>query len=157
MTGFSQLAGTPTTGPCHGADQQPLRDLAAVQQRLADTVARRDYRATGPPAPARSPRATAWPAPAPVSSTSDFNFLFNSLPGDALRGGTVVNSTDYLDVRAKNNTTSSSTNYNPYYDVTGAGIINSTDYLDVRARNNNTLPSNAPWPADFWGGQPGIG
>ena len=83
-----------------------------------------------------------------TSSSSDFNFLFNSLPGDALRGGTVVNSTDYLDVRAKNNTTSSSTNYNPYYDVTGAGIINSTDYLDVRARNNNTLPANAPGPQD---------
>ena len=83
-----------------------------------------------------------------TTSSSDFNFLFNALPGDALRGGTVVNSTDYLDVRAKNNTTYTSTNYNPYYDVTGAGIINSTDYLDVRARNNNTLPANAPGPQD---------
>ena len=81
-----------------------------------------------------------------TSSTSDFNFLFNALPGDAARNGSVVNSTDYLDVKGKVNQNTSSANYTPYYDVLGAGSINSTDYLDVKARVNNSLPSGAPGP-----------
>ena len=60
----------------------------------------------------------------------------------------MVTSTDYLDVRSKLNATTSSSNYNPYYDVTGGGVITSTDYLDVRSRLNNTLPTNAPGPQD---------
>jgi hypothetical protein len=83
-------------------------------------------------------------------TSSDFNFLFNALPGDAARNGGTVNTTDYLDVRAKVNNTTASSNYTPYYDVLGTGTINTTSYLDVRARTNQaqTASSNAPGPQD---------
>jgi hypothetical protein len=83
-------------------------------------------------------------------TSSDFNFLFNALPGDAARNGSTVNTTDYLDVRAKVNNTTASSNYTPYYDVLGTGTINTTSYLDVRARTNQaqTASSNAPGPQD---------
>ena len=82
--------------------------------------------------------------------TSDFNFLFNALPGDSLRNGASVNSTDYLDVRGKVGNSTASTAYSPYYDVLGTGSINSTSYLDVRSRvgNSQTASLNAPGPQD---------
>ncbi len=82
--------------------------------------------------------------------TSDFNFLFNALPGDAARNGVSVNSTDYLDVKNKVNQNTSSANYTPYYDVAGSGSINSTSYLDVKNRvgQSQAASSNAPAPQD---------
>ena len=72
------------------------------------------------------------------------------MPGDAARNGTIVNSTDYIDVKAKVNQTTASSNYTPYYDVLGAGAINSTSYLDVKNRVNQsqTPSSTAPGPQD---------
>ena len=83
-------------------------------------------------------------------TSSDFNFLFNALPGDSARNGTIVNSTDYIDVKNKVNNTTASSNYTPYYDVLGVGAINSTSYIDVKNRVNNsqTPSSNAPGPQD---------
>ncbi len=75
--------------------------------------------------------------------SSDFNFLFNALPGDAARNGGSVNTTDYLDVRAKVNQTTASSNYTPYYDVLGTGVINTTSYLDVRARVNQSQTASS--------------
>ncbi len=85
-----------------------------------------------------------------TGTSGDFNFLFNALPGDAARNGQSVNSTDYLDVIAKVNQSTSSSNYTPYYDVLGTGTINTTSYLDVRARVNDTQApsSTAPGPQD---------
>jgi len=80
------------------------------------------------------------------SSTSDFNYLFNFLPGDVLRTSVPVSSTMLSDVKGKQSGAASSSNYSPYYDVTGAGIINSADLSDVKARQNNSLPANAPTP-----------
>ena len=83
-------------------------------------------------------------------TSSDFNFLFNALPGDSARNGTIVNSTDYIDVKNKVNNTTASSNYTPYYDVLGVGAINSTSYIDVKNRVNQsqTPSSNAPGPQD---------
>ena len=64
--------------------------------------------------------------------TSDFNFLFNVLPGDSARNGIAVNSTSYLDVKNKLGNSTASSAYAPYYDVLGVGTINSTSYLDVK-------------------------
>ena len=128
------------------ADQEPLGDFVPQQRPDRLAWAHLSGNWTNGTSTFPSGNGLAGTGTSGPSSTSDFNFLFNSLPGDAVRGGSIVNSTDYLDVRAKNNTSYTSTNYNPYYDVAGAGIINSTDYLDVRARNNNSLPSNAPGP-----------
>ncbi len=82
--------------------------------------------------------------------SGDFNFLFNALPGDSVRNGQSVNSTDYLDVRNKVGNNTGSSNYVPYYDVLGTGSINSTDYLDVRSRVGNSQASTsfAPAPQD---------
>ncbi len=76
--------------------------------------------------------------------------MFNALPGDSLRNGSSVNSTDYLDVRGKVGNNTGSTAYSPYYDVLGTGSINSTSYLDVRSRvgQSQAASSNAPGPQD---------
>ena len=67
-----------------------------------------------------------------------------------------VNSTDYLDVRAKVGNTTASSNYTPYYDVLGTGAINSTSYLDVKSRvsQSQTAVVERSWPAGFGRGRP---
>ena len=83
-----------------------------------------------------------------TTSSSDFNFLFNSLPGEraARRHGGQL---DRLPRRASQEQHHDHQHQlQPLLRRDGAGVINSTDYLDVRARNNNTLPANAPGPQD---------
>ena len=88
--------------------------------------------------------------------SSDFNFLFNVLPGDAARNGSSVNASDYLDVKAMVNQNTSGSNYTPYFDVLGSGAINASDYLDVQARVNQAQPpsSMAPSPRHSGVGSP---
>ena len=45
-------------------------------------------------------------------ASSDFNFLFNALPGNATRSGAVIGSSDYVGTSAKLNDAMSNANYN---------------------------------------------
>ncbi len=87
--------------------------------------------------------------------SSDFNFLFNVLPGDVGRNGNSVNSTDYLDVLAKVNQNTSSGNYSPYFDVMGTGAINTTSYLAVQARVSQTEAPSSTTPSPRHSGMGG--
>ncbi len=74
---------------------------------------------------------------------SSFDFFFDVLPGDANRDGQ-DNATDINDIRPlASGTRTTSSSYNPYYDLLGAGQINATTLNTVRALTGR-LESAAP-------------
>ena len=60
----------------------------------------------------------------------DFEFLLNSLPGDVNGTGQVTN-LDYVLTRSQEGKSTTSTGYNPKYDVNGSGLIDATDWQYV--------------------------
>ncbi len=74
---------------------------------------------------------------------SSFDFFFDVLPGDANRDAQ-DNATDINDIRPlASGTRTTSSSYNPYYDLLGAGQINATTLNTVRALTGR-LESAAP-------------
>jgi hypothetical protein len=73
----------------------------------------------------------------------DFEFLLNVLPGDVNNSGQVTN-VDYVNVRALDGKTTTSSGYNAKYDINGSGAIDSTDWQGVTARLYDSLPTGNP-------------
>ncbi len=79
---------------------------------------------------------------------STFDFFFNVLPGDVDRNAQ-DNPTDINDVRPlSSGTRTTSSSYNPYYDVLGAGQINATTLNTVRALTGRLESGNPIAPSD---------
>ena len=73
----------------------------------------------------------------------DFEFLLNVLPGDVNSTGQVTN-LDYVLTRSQEGKTTTSTGYNPKYDVDGSGVIEVSDWQFVQGKLGNTLPTGSP-------------
>ncbi len=88
---------------------------------------------------------------------STFDFFFNVLPGDVDRSAN-DNPTDINDVRLlASGTRTTSSSYNPYYDVLGAGIINVTTLNTVRPLTGRLDAATPMAPSDSQvGGTTGI-
>ncbi len=77
-------------------------------------------------------------------SGGDFNFYFNVLPGDTNQNGT-VNASDANLIKTVLNFRTSSSGYNPSYDIDGNGTINALDVnLAKSALNARLTISNTP-------------
>src|SRR5262249_23772649 len=69
----------------------------------------------------------------------DFQFSLNLLPGDA-NGSSQVTTADYLQVKALNGKTTTTSGYIAKCDVNGSGVIDSTDWQYVLGKVGNSLP-----------------
>jgi hypothetical protein len=74
----------------------------------------------------------------------DVKVRVNVLPGDVDRLYQSVNSADLVYVRARQNTTTTSSLYDIYSDVDGSGTINTNDLIVVRNLQGTLLPTGEP-------------
>ncbi len=78
---------------------------------------------------------------------STFDFFFDVLPGDTNRDAN-DNATDINNIRPlSSGTRSTSSSYNPYYDLLGAGIINATTLNTIRPLTGRLESANPTAPS----------
>ena len=133
------------------ADGQPLRNLAAVEQRDRQPGAGLDGEFTTGTSAFENNGWLGGTTATTVFGTGsgdglaggDFDFYFSVLPGDANQNGT-VNASDSNLVKLDVNLHSTQAGYNPFYDLDGNGTINASDSNVIKENSNRRLNVNSP-------------